>query len=218
MENRLAQEHAREDASARAAALIAQALTELQKVSSNDVADARAELKAGAEMLGQLAASIERHMKEEQEQRLAIGAQLTALTSSLDGLVTNLHSLSTMIGDLLQHMAVAATIPQPSRSMVGAAEPAFQPGGEGLSLTITGVQGFQALMEVQKALASHHKVSHASVERFQEGDSRLLVMLNVAATAGEIADALTAATGQALVIEESKPELSRLKLKIVPVA
>jgi hypothetical protein len=56
------------------------------------------------------------------------------------------------------------------------------------------------------------------VERFQEGDSRLLVMLNAAASAGEIADALTAATGQALVIEESKPELSRLKLKIVPVA
>ena len=166
-------------------------------------------------MLGQLAANIERHLQEEREQRSALGAQLTTLASSLDGLVNHLHSLSTLIGDLLQHMAESGTAPQ-ARPPVSPAEPSFQPGGEGLSLTITGVQGFQALMEVQKALASVEKVTHASVERFQEGDSRLLVMLSAPTSAREIADALGAAAGQGLTIEESKPELSRLKLKVVP--
>jgi hypothetical protein len=133
----------------------------------------------------------------------------------LDGLVHHLHSLSNLMGDLLQHLAVAATTAEPARAP-GSVEPVFQPGGEGLSVAIAGVQGFQALMEVQKALASHAKVSHASVERFQEGDSRLLVMLSAPATAREIADALSTAMDQPITIEESKPELSRLKLRVVP--
>ena len=70
-------------------------------------------------------------------------------------------------------------------------------------------------MDIQKALLTIEQVSGASVERFQEGDSRLLLQLRAAITAGDIAGALGHHTGHAFAVEESRPELMRLRLKIV---
>jgi hypothetical protein len=95
------------------------------------------------------------------------------------------------------------------------AEPLFRPGGEGVSLAIGAVPGFQVLMDIQKALMAFEQVSSASVERFQEGDSRIQIHLRSAVTGSQLATALGDATGHSFAVEETRPELMRLRLKIV---
>jgi hypothetical protein len=127
--------------------------------------------------------------------------------------VTHLQGLSQLMGDLLERLAE----PQSGHAPPVPAETPFSPTPEGLSLTLTGIPGFQALMEVQKAISAMEQVAGASVERYQEGDSRLLVHLNAPVTATEIADWLRSSTPYTPAVEESKPELSRLRMRIAPV-
>jgi hypothetical protein len=214
----LTQREPREDANARAASLIAQALAELQDANAIEAANARKEIAANRATLDELAQNIERHLAEEREQHVALGGQLTTLAGSLDRLVGHLSGLSTLMSDLLSRLGDAAAAPAPAQPEAPASPPeaAFQPGGEGVSLMIVSVPGFQALMEIQKALTGLAQVAHASVERFQEGDSRLLVNLSGPITATELVTSLIRATGQAMAIEDSKPELARLRVKVVP--
>lgn len=204
----------RDAANERAAALIAEALAELQRTGAAEAGDVRQEIAASRAVIESLATSIERHLAEERDQHVALGDQLGTLAGSLDRLVSHLQGLATLMAELLVRLAepVAAMPPDASPS-----EALFQPGGEGVSLTIAGVPGFQALMEIQKALTALDQVSHASVERFQEGDSRILVALSAAIGAEELVAALIESTGQAMAVEESKPELARLRIRVVPV-
>jgi hypothetical protein len=73
-------------------------------------------------------------------------------------------------------------------------------------------------MDIQKALSALDAVEGASVERFQEGDSRLLLHLRGPLTTGAVSAALNAATGLTFVVEESRPELQSIRLKIVSTA
>jgi hypothetical protein len=212
----LTQREPREDATNRAALLIAQALSELQDANALEAAEARKELASNRAALEALAANIERHLAEEREQHVALGGQLTTLAGSLDRLVGHLSGLSTLMSDLLGRLGDVPAAAAPVTEAPVAVEAAFQPGGEGVSLTIVGVPGFQALMEIQKALTLMAQVGHASVERFQEGDSRLLVGLTAAITASDLIAALIQATGQAMTIEDSTPELARLRVKVIP--
>lgn len=213
----MTQRESREDATSRAAGLIARALAELQEAKAQEVAEAREGDTSSRAVLEDLAARIETHLVEEREQHVALGGQLSTLAGSLDRLVTHLQGLSTLMSDLLGRLAEPATVAQPAVPEP-VSEPAFQPGGEGVSLTIVGVPGFQALMEIQKALTALEQVGHASVERFQEGDSRLLVGLVASITAADLVAALIHGTGQAMTVEDSNPELARLRLKVVPSA
>jgi hypothetical protein len=70
-------------------------------------------------------------------------------------------------------------------------------------------------MDIQKALMGFEQVASASVERFQEGDSRIQLHLRAPLTASEIAGTLGRMTGHAFAVEEARPELMRLRLKIV---
>ena len=213
----MTQREPREDATDRAALLIAQALTELQQDGASQVA-VREELATNRATLEKLAANIERHLTEEREQHVALGGQLTTLAGSLDRLVNHLQGLSTLMSDLLGRLAEPASGPAAETPATAPlpVEPSFQPGGEGISLIIVAVPGFQALMEIQKALTGIEQINHASVERFQEGDSRLLITLNATITASDLVAALIRGTGQAMAIEESKPELARLRVKVIP--
>lgn len=193
----------------RAASLLAQALRELQQAAAAESGTTRQELAESRAVLDRLAQRFEQQLAEEREQRLVLAGQLTTLASSLDRLVSHLQGLSQLMADLLERLATPAQASPP-------AEPAFSAGGEGVSLTLSGVPGFQALMDAQKALMAMDQVSSASVERFQEGDSRLLLQLRAPITASDIAAGLRSATGHAIVVEESRPELQRLRLKIVP--
>ena len=210
----MTQRESREDATNRAASLIAQALSELQQGASSQVAEARQEITSSRAAIQELAANVERHLTEEREQHIALGGQLTTLAGSLDRLVNHLQGLSTLMSDLLERLA--EPVPGSSAAPPAQIEAPFQPGGEGVSLTLVAVPGFQALMEIQKALTAIEQVSHASVERFQEGDSRLLVGLKAPITGSDLVAALIQATGQAMAIEDAKPELARLRVKVIP--
>lgn len=202
-----------DDAVARAARLLAGALNELQSASSND-AEIRDELARNRATLEALTQRIDAQRAEDKEQRGALAGQLTNLAGSLDRLVGHLDGLSHLMAELIERLATPAE-PATQIQPVESAEPVFRPGGEGVSLTVVSVPGFQVLMDIQKALLAVEQVSGASVERFQEGDSRLLLQLRAPISAGDIAGALGHHTGHAFAVEESRPELMRLRLKIV---
>lgn len=196
-----------------AASLIAKALQELQRdaASTPMMERTQSELQATRVAIQELAQRLEHQLTDDRDQRLLLAGQLASLAGSLDKLVTHLEGLSGLMGTLLERLVQApaeATPPTPT-------EPSFAAGGEGVSLSLIAVPGFQALMDIQKALSGLEEVAGASVERFQEGDSRMLVHLNAALGAQAIADALHQGTGYNFVVEESKPELARLRLKFV---
>ncbi len=200
--------HPQDEANQRAALLIAQALGELQQTSREQ----SPELAASLAVSQDIAAQIERQLAEEKEQHTIVAVQLTTLAGSLDQLVGHLQGLSHLMADLLERLAE----PKPDPDTAITTEQAFQVGGEGVSLIITGVVGFQALMEIQKALTALDSVAHASVERFQEGESRLQLTLLAPVTTASLLEALNSGTGQSMTLEESQPELARLHIKIVP--
>jgi hypothetical protein len=207
----LTQSH--DDAVTRAARFLADALAELQSAATNDAAirDELAHNRAGLEALAQ---RIDMQRAEDKEQRGVLAGQLTNLAGSLDRLVGHLDGLSRLMADLIERLA-STPEPQVQPPSTGASEPVFRSGGEGVSLTIVSVPGFQVLMDIQKALMGMEQVAGASVERFQEGDSRLQLQLRGPISATELAGALGRQTGHAFAIEESRPELMRLRLKIV---
>jgi len=92
-------------------------------------------------------------------------------------------------------------------------EPTFAPGGEGLTLVISAVPGFQGLMEVQRALTRISAIEGASVERYFDGEARIVLTLREPITADRLLEALTQATGQRLQLEESRPESMRMRVR-----
>jgi hypothetical protein len=205
----LTQNH--DDAVSRAAGLLAQALNELYQAAAAEAGVSREDLAESRAALQALAQRLEQQLAEEKLQRAQLAGQLTNLAGSLDRLVNHLHGLSQLMAELLERLASPAS----AAEEIAVVEPTFQPGGEGISLNLSAVPGFQALMDIQKALIAMDQVAGASVERFQEGDSRVLVQLRTALTAPELASALTRATGHQFAVEEARPELMRLRLKIV---
>ncbi|HXH22062.1 MAG TPA: hypothetical protein VNN10_08530 [Dehalococcoidia bacterium] len=201
-----------QETSARIASSFARAFAELQDaiLAGSGIAAATAELSEARAAIDQLARRVEMQLEEDKEQRRQLGDQLVTLAGSLDRLVTHLQGLSQLMGDLLERLA------EPQGVAAVPAETPFRPGADGLSLTLTGLPGFQALMEVQKAVSAMEQVAGVSVERYQEGDSRLLVHLTAPVTATEIADWLRRSTPFTAAIEDSKPEMSRLRLRIAP--
>jgi hypothetical protein len=202
------------DAVGRASEHLARALNELYQAAAADAGVSRDDLARSRAALQELAQRLESQLAQEKEQRAQLAGQLTNLAGSLDRLVSHLHGLSQLMAELLERLASPAS-PLAETPPVAAPEPAFQPGGEGIALSLTSVPGFQALMEFQKALLAIDQISSASVERFQEGDSRIQLQLSAPLTADAIAAALTSTTGHACVVEEARPELMRLRLKVV---
>jgi hypothetical protein len=202
-----------QDAIARAVAGLIQAVAEQQQETAARVSasEAQRELKASRQALEGLVQRFETQLAEEREQRLVLAGQLSGLATALDRLITHLQGLSQLMADLLEKMAE----PPSAAPATVMAEAPFLPGGEGVTISLLGVPGFQALMDIQKALMSLEEVSGASVERFQEGESRILLQLRQPLTASAIAAALHRNAGHAASVEEARPELMRLRLKLV---
>jgi hypothetical protein len=209
----LTQSH--DEAVARAARLLAGALSELQRAATEDSGVNRDALIRSQTAVEELTRRIEQQLLEDGAQRRLIAEQLSNLAGSLDRLVTHMESLSQLMGSLLDRAAKAPEKASEPAVATHPPEPVFRPGGEGIALTVVAVPGFQALMDVQKALVSMSQVSAASVERFQEGDSRIQLQLRSPATASELAGGLNSLTGYTFTVEEGRPEVARLRLKIV---
>jgi hypothetical protein len=110
-------------------------------------------------------------------------------------------------------LAKAPTVEAPPEKKEGPAEPQFPAGGEGIQLLISAVPGFQGLMEVQRALTHMPAVEGASVERYLDGEARIVLLLREPLTARRIADGLAEYIGEPLTIEEARPEALRLHLR-----
>ncbi|MCH7697660.1 MAG: hypothetical protein IH865_01790 [Chloroflexi bacterium] len=95
------------------------------------------------------------------------------------------------------------------------AEPQFDPADSPLSVALAGVPGFQGLMDAQRALTGLPEAEGASVVAFKNGEAALEVVLNAPVTARQIVDGVRNVTGEQLVIEESRPEAARLRLRFV---
>jgi hypothetical protein len=209
----LTQSH--DEAVARAARLLAGALNQLQRAAAEDSGVSREVLMHSQAAVEDLTRRIEQQLVEDSAQRRLIAEQLSNLAGSLDRLVTHMEGLSQLMGSLLERVAKAPEKASEPAVAAQPPEPVFRPGGEGIALTVAAVPGFQALMDIQKALVSMSQVSAASVERFQEGDSRIQLQLRSPATANELASGLNSLTGYAFTVEEGRPEVGRLRLKIV---
>ena len=92
---------------AQAASLLAQALTQLQRTTSDQAGAAavRDEIAASRSALEKLAGRLEKQLEEDKEQRRLLGDQLTGLGGSLDRLVAHLQDLSHLMADLLERLA-----------------------------------------------------------------------------------------------------------------
>jgi chromosome segregation ATPase len=202
-----------EDATVRAARLIAEALSELSAAGRQNTVllDELARNRFAVESLRQ---QMDQRLAEERQQRAVLSEQITSLAGSLDRLVTHLEGISLLMSDLAG-LLPAGSAPRPASPVPNTSEPPFRPGGEGISLGIGEVPGFQALMDIQKALMAMEQVAGASVERFQERESRIQLHLRVPVTGLQLASALGGATGYAFAVEESRPEVMSLRLKIV---
>ena len=107
--------------------------------------------------------------------------------------------------------APAAAAPAPATPV----EPRFQPGQTPMSVVLAAVPGFQGLMDVQRALSGLPQTEGASVVAYKNGEASLEVVLNAPVAARQIVDGLRDSTGEQLLIEESRPEAGKLRLRFV---
>ncbi len=202
-----------DDASKTAASLLSEGLTALIRSITDHaaIAQAREDIAAVRTALDSLNLKVERQAVDDRDQRRLLGDQLANLAGALDRLVTHLEGLSTLMAEMLERLS---SPPGTGPIAPVVVEPAFLPGGEGLTVVFTGVPGFQSLMDIQKAFTALPSVASASVERYQEGDSRILVALGAPVTGSELVKAIGEGAGLNASIEEARPETSRLRLKI----
>jgi hypothetical protein len=178
------------------------------------IVETREEIAALRRQVDDLTGSMDRLTAENREQRHVLGDQLSALAGSLDRLVTHLQGLSGLMAELLEILAT----PQKSAPAAPADPPAdtFVPAREGVTLVFSGVPGFQSLMDIQKALVGLQGVHGASIERYQDNESRILLDIDAAVTAAGIVDIIHHGTGLDTRLEEARPDTRRVRIKISP--
>jgi hypothetical protein len=152
----------------------------------------------------------ERALDRMEQDRRSLTEQVASLARGLERLEHRLDDLSRSVAESRR---VPITVAIEEEAPPEEAEPAFAPGGEGLTLVISAVPGFQGLMEVQRALTRISAIEGASVERYFDGEARIVLTLREPITAGRLLEALTEGTGQQLQLEESRPEAMRMRVR-----
>lgn len=152
----------------------------------------------------------------------AVSSRLLDAAEHLDRVARDLggqvERLASLLERLEQHPPAAASEPSPHAGFAGpppSREPAFAV-GDTLTLVVSGVPGFQGLMDVQRALTGLQDVEAASVRRYQAGEATIEVVLSRPMSAGEIAAGIRDATEHQLVVEEAQPEAMQLHLRCLP--
>jgi hypothetical protein len=105
--------------------------------------------------------------------------------------------------------------PQVKTRPAPAAEPQFQPGGKPLTVNLAGVPDFEALMEVQRALSTLQQVAGVSVIEFEGEEATLHAELRSPLSARHVAAGLRSSAGRQFLIEESRPDERRLRLRFI---
>jgi hypothetical protein len=153
----------------------------------------------------------ERALDRMEQDRRDLTGQIATLARALERLEHRLDDLSRAVQQ--SHRAPVTVAIEEEAPLEEETEPAFAPGGEGLTLVISAVPGFQGLMEVQRALTRVSAIEGASVERYFDGEARIVLTLREPITAARLLETLTQATGQQLQLEESRPEAMRMRVR-----
>jgi len=151
-----------------------------------------------------------------QAERLSDGASDLAETAGrvegrMNEITRALREASTQPVQPAPAAAHAAPAPAPATPV----EPQFRPGASPMGVVLAAVPGFQGLMDVQRALSGLPQTEGASVVAYKNGEASLEVVLNAPLAARQIVDGLRDATGEQLLIEESRPEADKLRLRFV---
>ena len=154
---------------------------------------------------------------EDAVDHLGLEAQrLSDETSRLAQIAGQLEArLSDLAGAGLPLSAPREGASTPSAEPIAPREPQFRPGESAVGVVLAAVPGFQGLMEVQRALSSLAATERASVVAYKNGEASLEVLLRAPVSAQQIVEQLRTATGYRLLIEESRPEAQRLRLRFL---
>lgn len=133
-------------------------------------------------------------------------SRLSQLADRIDALLEGAEGKAATVAPALEPIG-NAPVPLPVQ------EPAFQPGDGPVRIIIAAVPGFQELMDVQRALSGLRAVEGASVKRYQNGEASLELVLAAPLAPRHIIDVLEQTTGEALLIEEARPEARLLRLR-----
>jgi hypothetical protein len=184
--------------------------------------DRAARILAQALMEAEVILAADREARAQQTQP-AVAESLDRVAEILARLVDNTEQLAARMADLTDAVGImvqARPAPQPVQTPVAKPqlpemEPSFAPGGEGVDVTIGAVPGFQGLMEVQRALVRLPQVQSAAVRRYQDDEAAIQLVLGQPMTATAIAEAVSTATGQQLVVDDARVEALRLRLRFL---
>jgi hypothetical protein len=136
----------------------------------------------------------------------------SALALMADKLQMRLDDLQRVLnGEFVERARAPSAAAEPAAP----GEPQFRPSDKGVSVVLASVPGFQGLMDVQRALSGLPEADAASVASYRNGEATLQLVLRQPVGARQIIDALAQATDEELLIEESRPEAQRLRLRFV---
>jgi len=136
----------------------------------------------------------------------------SALALMADKLQMRLDDLQrTLNGDFAERRRAPAVQEEPAAP----SEPQFRPSDQGVNVVLTQVRGFQGLMDAQRALSDMPDVEKATIANFRNEEAIVQLVLHTPVTARQIVDVLAQATGEDMLIEESRPEAQRLRLRFV---
>ena len=184
----------------RAARILAQALMEAEVIIA-------AEREASARKVpAELVETLER-----------FSSVLTRLIEHTEVLTARVAELAEAVATLAEQRArpSAATPPAVAKPQLPEMEPSFAPGGEGIDVTIAAVPGFQGLMEVQRSLVRLPQVQSAAVRRYQDDEAAIQLVLSQPMTAAALAEGVSAGTGKRLMVDDSRPDALRLRLRFL---
>jgi hypothetical protein len=150
-----------------------------------------------------------------------LGIEAKRLSTESSALALMADKLQMRLDDLQRTLTVEyaerprSAPPSAEAAPPAPSEPQFRPSDQGVGVTLSPVAGFQELMDVQRSLSSLPGAEAASVIGFRNGEASLQLVLRSPVTASEIVEALAQATGEELLIEESRPDAQRLRLRFV---
>jgi hypothetical protein len=143
---------------------------------------------------------------------------LTKLVEHTEFMTARMAELADSVATLHEqgaHAGAAAAPPPAAKPQLPEMEPSFAPGGEGIDVMIAAVPGFQGLMEVQRSLVRLAQVHSAAVRRYQDDEAAIQLVLSQPMTAAAIAEGVSSGTGKRLMVDDSRPDQLRLRLRFL---
>lgn len=174
-------------------------------------------------MLERLERDIERRPEPKSQDELDYGARkhIEDVVSELQSEVQRLSREVARLSAVAVQPPAARTHSEPEpqarieKRPAPPAEPQFRPGSRPVNVILAGVPSFEALMDVQRALSDLQQAAGVSVIEFENGEASLHVELRSPVSARHVAAGLRSSAGRQFLIEESRPDEHRLRLRFI---